>query len=321
LQKPLIMITLIQLEYIVAVEKFKNFVKASEACFVTQPTLSMQIKKLEEDLGVVIFDRTKKPVIPTEVGRKIIEQGKLVLHHSRRISEIIEVFHQRISGKMRIGIIPTLAPYLLPRFAGNFKKKYPEVQFSIREMITEKIAEDLLNDKLDAGIFVTPYHDSRFKEWPIFYEEMKIYASADHRLINKTEILIKDVETPEIWLLSDGHCFRDQVINLCSIPENAESDLPFEFEGGSLDTLMKIIDKEGGFTLLPEIAVMDLPDSKQHQIRSFDNYKPLREVSLIFSRNFAKDRLIKLLFKEVQSCVPEFMHNKDRGSIVEWREG
>lgn len=319
--KALIMITLIQLEYIIAVDKHKNFVKASEACFVTQPTLSMQIKKLEDDLGVLIFDRTKKPVIATEVGRQIIDQSKIILHQSQQIAEIINQFHQKISGKIRIGIIPTLAPYLLPRFAGNFKRKYPEVQFSIHEMITEKIAAELLNDQLDAGIFVTPYHDPRLQERPVFYEEMKIYANADHRLIKQTEIMVKDVETPEIWLLSDGHCFRDQVINLCSISELGSNELPFEFEGGSLDTLMKIIDKEGGFTLLPEIAVMDLPEAKQVQIRSFDQYTPLREVSLVYSRNFAKDRLINLLFEEVKSCVPDHMHHKERGSVVEWKEG
>lgn len=320
MSKYLIMITLIQLEYIIAVEKHKNFVKASEACFVTQPTLSMQIKKLEEDLGVLIFDRTKKPVIATEIGRQIIDQAKMVLYYNNQIAEIINDFHQKISGKIRIGIIPTLAPYLLPRFAGNFKRKYPEVQFSIHEMITEKIAAELLKDQLDAGIFVTPYHDARLKERPMFYEEMKIYASPDHRLINKSEILVKDVETPEIWLLSDGHCFRDQVINLCSISELKGNELPFEFEGGSLDTLMKIIDREGGFTLLPEIAVMDLPAEKQGQIRSFDQYTPLREVSLVFSRNFAKNRLINLLYEEIRESVPAAMLQKERGSVVEWKD-
>lgn len=318
--KILIMITLIQLEYIIAVDKHRNFARASEACFVTQPTLSMQIKKLEDDLGIVIFDRTHKPVIATEVGRQVIEQAKAVLRESNLIYEIIDTFNHNISGKIRIGIIPTLAPYLLPRFAGQFKKKYPEVQFVIREMVTGRIAADLLRDDLDAGIFVTPYHDNRLHEWPLFYEEMKIYASPGHHLLSKSQILVKDVETPEIWLLSDGHCFRDQVINLCSIPELPESDLPFEFEGGSLETLMKIIDREGGFTLLPELAVMELPDIKQVQVKSFDSYTPLREVSLVFSRNFAKERLLKLLSEEIRASVPENMHSKSRGSVVEWKE-
>lgn len=314
------MITLIQLEYIIAVDKFRNFARASEASFVTQPTLSMQIKKLEDDLGVFIFDRSKKPVIPTEIGRLIIEQAKVVTGENNKIHEIIKTFNGNISGHIRIGIIPTLAPYLLPRFAGPFKKKYPEVQFMIREMVTDRIASELMRDELDAGIFVTPYHDKRLKEWPVFYEEMMIYASPDHRLLQKHEILLKDVETPEIWLLTDGHCFRDQVINLCSIPELPESELPFEFEGGSLETIMKIIDKEGGFTLLPELAVMEMSGLKKQQVRSFNQYTPLREVSLVFSRNFAKERLLKLLFEEIKFSVPNAMLEKSRGNVVEWKE-
>ncbi len=315
------MITLIQLDYIVAVDKYRNFARASEACFVTQPTLSMQIKKLEDDLGIIIFDRSKKPVIATEVGRLVIDQAKKVIQQNELIHEIIDDFNQKISGQIRIGIIPTLAPYLLPRFVGRFKNEFPDVHIIVREMITDRIASALKNDELDAGIFVTPYHDGALKEWPLFFEEMMIYASPGHRLIKKSEILVKDVETPEIWLLSDGHCFRDQVINLCSIPELPKNELPFEFEGGSIETLMKIIDKEGGFTLLPELAVIELSENGQKQVRSFDHYKPLREVSLVFSRNFAKERLLKLLSEKIKNSVPEYMLKKDRGNVVEWKEG
>lgn len=314
------MITLIQLEYIIAVDKYRNFARASEASFVTQPTLSMQIKKLEDDLGIKIFDRSKKPVIPTEIGRLVIDQARVVVGENNKINEVINTYNSNISGQIRIGIIPTLAPYLLPRFAGRFKKLYPEVQFVIREMVTDRIAATLHADDLDAGIFVTPYHDARLKEWPAFYEEMMIYASPGHRLLQKSEILVKDVETPELWLLTDGHCFRDQVINLCSIPELPESELPFEFEGGSLETIMKIIDKEGGFTLLPELAVLELPESSKQQVRSFGHYTPLREVSLVFSRNFAKERLLKLLYAEIKSSVPKSMLEKNRGDVVEWKE-
>jgi LysR family transcriptional regulator, hydrogen peroxide-inducible genes activator len=314
------MITLIQLEYIIAVDKHRNFARASEACFVTQPTLSMQIKKLEDDLGIVIFDRSRKPVIATEIGRKIIDQAKIVGRENERIGEIIKSFSETITGDLRIGIIPTLAPYLLPRFAGTFKKKFPDVKLTIKEFVTDRIAAGLLTDDLDAGIFVTPFHDGRLKEWPLFYEEMKIYASPGHRLISKPEILIRDVESPEIWLLSDGHCFRDQVINLCSVSKLPNNDLPFEFEGGSLETLIKIIDREGGFTLVPGLAVLEFSDEKLQQVKSFSGYTPLREVSLVFSRNFAKDRLIRLLFEEVRASVPDYMLDKARGDVVEWKK-
>jgi LysR family hydrogen peroxide-inducible transcriptional activator len=314
------MITLIQLEYIVAVDKIRNFARASEACFVTQPTLSMQIKKLEDDLGVLIFDRSKKPVIATELGRLIIDQARTVLYENEGINQIIKDFNQTVSGNLKVGIIPTLAPYLLPLFAGIFRRKYSDVRLIVKELQTEEIAGQLLNDELDAGIFVTPYNNPKIKEWPVFYEEMKIYASPGHPLLNKSKIVVKDVESPEIWLLSDGHCFRDQVVNLCSIPEISDTELPFEFEGGSLETLIKIIDREGGFTLLPELAVLELSDEKCKQVKSFDSYTPLREVSLVFSRNFAKDRLIKLLHEEISSSVPKHMLKKERGSVVEWKD-
>lgn len=314
------MITLIQLEYITAVDKIRNFARASDTCFVTQPTLSMQIKKLENDLGVLIFDRSKKPVIATEIGRLIIDQARVILHENTKVSQIINDFNQTISGKLKIGIIPTLAPYLLPLFAGNFRRKYSDVHLIVKELQTEEIAIQLLNDDLDAGIFVTPYNNPKIKEWPIFYEEMKIFASSGHLLLNKSKILVKDVESSEIWLLSDGHCFRDQVVNLCSIPELPNNKLPFEFEGGSLETLIKIIDREGGFTLLPELAVLEFSGEKTKQVKSFDSYTPLREVSLVFSRNFAKDRLIKLLHAEISASVPGHMLEKKRGSVVEWKD-
>jgi LysR family hydrogen peroxide-inducible transcriptional activator len=313
------MITLVQLQYLVAIDRHRNFAKAAQACFVTQPTLSMQVKKLEEDLGIVIFDRSKKPVIATEIGRLIIDQAQLVLNEAEQINETIKTFNQKISGKIRLGIIPTLAPYLLPRFAGNLRRHYPEVQLLARELLTDEIAERLIADELDAGIFVTPYHNSKIREWPLFYEEMKLYTSTSHAIFSKPLVKIHDAEAPGIWLLSDGHCFRDQVINLCAIPASRDQQTPYEFEGGSLETLMRIIDQEGGFTLIPDLAVLDLPDGKQQQVKSFDDYMPLREVSLVFSRNFAKHRLLQLVFEEIRANVPAYMINPDRGKVVEWK--
>ncbi|HZK06911.1 MAG TPA: hydrogen peroxide-inducible genes activator [Bacteroidales bacterium] len=314
------MITLVQLQYLVAIDRHRNFARASEACFVTQPTLSMQVKKLEDELGVVIFDRTKKPVIATEIGRLIIDQAQLVINQTEQIHETIKSFNQNVSGKIRLGIIPTLAPYLLPRFAGNLRRHYPEVQLLVRELLTDEIAERLIADELDAGIFVTPYYNSKIREWPLFYEEMKLYTSPGHAIFTKPLITVRDAEAPGIWLLSDGHCFRDQVINLCDIPAGRDQQTPYEFEGGSLETLMRIIDKEGGFTLMPDLAVLDLPEEKQQQIKTFDDYTPLREVSLVFSRNFAKHRLLQLLFDEIRANVPAYMIDAERGKVVEWKE-
>jgi len=313
------MISLIQLEYIVAVDTYRHFVTAAEKCFVTQPTLSMQIKILEEELEIVLFDRSKQPVIPTPAGEKVIAQARLVLQETERINQLVLEAKGEIAGELRIGVIPTIAPYLLPLFSGKYKRSYPEVHLKINEMVTETIVENLEKDLIDVGILVTPLHEKKIIELPLYFEEMMIYSHPGHPLTSQAIIKIKDIATPEIWLLSDGHCFKHQVVNLCDL-ENLESNqLPFEFEGGSLDTLMKIIDKEGGYTLIPELAGLELIGNKKSQLRKFSNIVPLREVSLVYSRRFAKTKLIELLAESIRQSVPVSMHDKGRETVVEWK--
>lgn len=313
------MVTLIQLEYIVAVDTYRHFAKAAEKCFITQPTLSMQIKKLEDNLGIILFDRTKQPVIPTESGKKIIEQSRVVLRESKKIVQLVFDAKDEISGELRIGVIPTIAPYLLPLFTGSYSRKYPDVKLKIEEMVTDKIVDNLNKDLIDVGILVTPLHENAILEIPLYYEEMMIYTNANHPLATQEVIKIKDIATPEIWLLNDGHCFRHQIVNLCEL-QNMESDsLPFEFKGGSLDTLMRIIDKEGGYTLIPEIAGIELEDKRKIQLKHFSNYVPLREVSIVTTRQFAKTKLIELLAETIKSSVPELLLDDKRGTVVEWK--
>lgn len=313
------MITLTQLEYIVAVDTFRHFGKAAEHCFITQPTLSMQIKKLEEDLEVVIFDRSKQPIIPTDVGIRIIEQSRIILQDAESINNIVKDHKNLISGELKIGIIPTLAPYLLPLFIGNYKRRYPNILITVEELTTENIIDQLNRDLLDVGVLVTPLKEDRITEKPIFYEEMKLYIHEKHPLAGKAGIKVKDIALPEIWLLSDGHCFRHQVINLCSFKGSSGEELPFHFEAGSLETLMNIIDKEGGLTLIPELAAFVLPAERSGHVHSFSDLTPLREVSLVHSRHFAKNKLIELLWKEIVASMPEKLLDKRRGTIVEWR--
>jgi LysR family hydrogen peroxide-inducible transcriptional activator len=313
------MISLIQLEYIVAVDTYRHFATAAEKCFVTQPTLSMQIKKLEDQLDLIIFDRTKQPVIPTEQGKKIIEQARIVLQEAKKIDQIVKDVKNDISGDLRIAVIPTIAPYLLPLFTGAFKRKFPGIKLKVEEMVTEKIVENLEKDLLDAGILVTPLHEKQILEKPLFYEEMLIYSNKNHPLVKKSKIKVSDIATSEIWLLNDGHCFRHQIVNLCDLHELESDDLPFEFEGGSLETLMRIIDKEGGYTLIPELAELFVPEGRKSQIRHFSNIVPLREVSLVYTRRFAKTTLIEKLADSVIQTIPQHLLNKERGTIVEWK--
>jgi len=313
------MITLTQLEYIVAVDTFRHFGRAAEHCFITQPTLSMQIKKLEEDLEVVIFDRSKQPLIPTDVGRRIIEQARITLQESQKINHIIKDHKNLISGELKIGIIPTLAPYLLPLFIGNYKRTYPNIDIIVHELTTANIVNHLKLNLLDVGFLVTTLTENPIGEKQIFYEGMLLYLHAEHLLASKPQIRVKDIATPELWLLSDGHCFRDQVINLCSFKNSTNSALPFHFEAGSLETIMNIIDKEGGMTIIPELATLGMSELRYDNVRTFSDSNPLREVSLVYSRHFAKTKLIELLWKEIVASMPEKLLQKNRGTIVDWK--
>jgi LysR family hydrogen peroxide-inducible transcriptional activator len=313
------MITLTQLEYIVAVDTYRHFGKAAESCFITQPTLSMQIKKLEEDLEIIIFDRSKQPLIPTDVGQRIIEQARIVLKQAEELNNIVKDHKNQVSGMLRIGIIPTLAPYLLPVFIGRYKKKYPNIYIKVVEQTTDEIVKLLNKDLIDVGILVTPLKEEKIIEKPVFYEEMMIYVNPESKLYKKKEITLKDIATPEIWLLSDGHCFRDQVVNLCSFLGTVDSQLPFHFEAGSLETLMNIVDREGGITLIPELATLSMSEQRKDNVRSFSNLKPLREVSLVYSRHFAKHKLINLLWREIKDAIPQELQNEQRGTVVEWK--
>lgn len=313
------MITLTQLEYIVAIDEYRHFATAAEKCFVTQPTLSMQIKKLEDELGVIIFDRSRQPVVPTDLGAKLIEQARMTLSATQRIKEIIQEEQQEVEGTLKIGIIPTLAPYLLPVFIGPYIRKYPAVKIEVEELVSEEIIRRLKRDMLDVGLFVTPYHDEKIVERPVFYEEMLVYAHPDSELLKKKEVGHEDIVTSDIWMLGNGHCFRNQVVNLCEMSASQHKNLPFEFESNSLETLMRIVDVEGGFTLIPELALQYMSPEKKKQVRSIANTKPLREVSVIYSRHFTKQRLITLLCDEIKSVVPAHMLKRDRGMIVEWK--
>ena len=313
------MITLTQLEYIVAIDEYRHFATAAEKCFVTQPTLSMQIKKLEDELGVIIFDRSRQPVVPTDLGAKLIEQARMTLSATQRIKEIIQEEQQEVEGTLKIGIIPTLAPYLLPVFIGPYIRKYPAVKVEVEELVSEEIIRRLKRDILDVGLFVTPYHDEKIVERPVFYEEMLVYAHPDSELLKKKEVGHEDIVTSDIWMLGNGHCFRNQVVNLCEMSASQHKNLPFEFESNSLETLMRIVDVEGGFTLITELALQYMSPEKKKQVRSIANTKPLREVSVIYSRHFTKQRLITLLCDEIKSVVPAHMLKRDRGMIVEWK--
>lgn len=312
------MISIPQLEYIVAIDTYRHFVTAADKCFVTQPTLSMQIKKLEESLGVIIFDRTKQPIIPTDIGKKIIEQARITLAESKKINEIIEEHNDILSGNLTIGIIPSLAPYILPLFIGKLTEQYPLINITIVELLSEEIIERLKNDTIDVGLLVTPLNESGIIEEAIFYEKMLLFANKNHPLATKKHIETNEMTSEGLWLLGKGHCFRSQVVNLCTYQDEKVKDSKFNFESGSLETIKKIIETEGGYTLLPELAINDC-NPKNTIIRAFNSETPIREVGIVYSRNHVKKRMLEVLSKSIAKAVPKDFLDSQRGQIVEWR--
>jgi LysR family hydrogen peroxide-inducible transcriptional activator len=312
------MMTITQLEYVIAVDTYKGFGEAAKRCFVTQPTLSMQIKKLEEEFGVLIFDRSKKPVLTTEIGHKIIRQAKIGLKEVKRIAEIIKNEKDTFSGTLRIGIIPTLSPYLVPRFAPKFARKYTDVNIVIEELLSNEIMRKLQNDQLDVGIMVHNESAQGLISSPMFYEAFLLYFSNNHELLNNETVNIDDLNPDEIWLLKEGHCFRDQIQIFCGNSFFMSKNHALEFESGSLETLRKIVESEVGFTLLPELAIDELPTEKRKNIRAFNKTSPVREISLVVHRSFLKQRLIEQLKVEIQAEIPKEMQDEKRGKVVKW---
>jgi LysR family hydrogen peroxide-inducible transcriptional activator len=307
--------TLTQLDYIIALDTHRHFALAAEKCFVTQPTLSMQIQKLEEELGVKIFDRTKQPVIPTEIGARIVAQARVVVREAQWIKQLINEQQDTLSGELRIGIIPTLAPYLLPSLYKYMHGKYPKLQLVIKECITEDVIHDLKNNRLDCGLVVTPLKDPSIKEDVLFYEELFVYVSKKNALFDKKYVLATEIDPNELWLLEEGHCFRSQVLNLCELRKS--SDFRFRYETGNIETLKRMVDKSDGITILPELAVMELNKPQLSQVKRLKQPSPAREVSLVTHRDHIKTRIIKALREEIVQIIPRPMQKLQQKKILE----
>ncbi|TCC97503.1 LysR family transcriptional regulator [Pedobacter hiemivivus] len=307
--------TLVQLEYIVAVDTYRSFVGAAEKCFVTQPTLSMQVQKLEEMLNVKIFDRSKQPVVPTEIGSQIIEQARLVLQESQKIKEIINNQQQEVSGELKVGIIPTVAPYLLPRVISAMMAKYPDLKLLIWEYTTEDIIHHLKTGVLDCGILATPLGDNNIAELPLYYENFVTYISKNSKLYKKKTIDSEDLEDENIWLLNEGHCMRSQVLNICrSTSQNRLQGLTYNT--GSVETLIRMVDMNNGATLLPELALEELNSRQLSKVRHFKSPEPVREISLATHKNFIKKRMLNALKDEILAVIPKTMKQKKKKDIV-----
>jgi len=306
----MISITHIQLSYLVSLDRNRHFGRAARECHVTQPTLSMQIQKLEEDLEVTLFDRSKNPVEPTEIGLRIIEQAEKALLEVSKIAPLAQGNKGEIRGEFKLGVIPTLAPYLLPLFLEIFIQNHPKVELVIEELQTEQIIRRLKLDSLDGGILATPLKHKGILEQPLFYEPFVIYLSPKHPLLKKDMIAEKELSREDIWLLNEGHCFRDQAIEICKkqVPKE-QSRKNLVFESGNLETLMRLVDSKFGYTLIPYLALGGMKDKKK-KLRFFKPPVPIREVSLVHSRAHLKENILQALKDSIQSSLPDELKQK-----------
>ncbi|PIB37015.1 transcriptional regulator [Reichenbachiella sp. 5M10] len=310
--------TLVQLEYIVALDNYRHFALAAEKCFVTQPTLSMQIQKLEDSLGVSLFDRSKHPVQPTEIGKKILEQARVILNESQRISEIIDEEKHDIKGDIRIGVIPTLAPYLVPLFISSFIEKYPFINLQISEHMTDSLVDLLKKDQIDIGILVTPLKETDFKEIPLFYEEFSLYVSHRHPLYNSSKVEASELNPEGLWILNEGHCFRQQTLNICNVSRSERYNNRVHYESGSLEALKKLVDKRGGYTLIPELFTYDLSKDDKSKVRKFTEPIPTREVGLVIKKSFVKHKMVKALREEINTCLPATLTSQKNTTVIKF---
>lgn len=308
--------TLVQLEYIIAVDTYRSFVAAAEKCFVTQPTLSMQIQKLEESLGVKIFDRSRQPVIPTDVGVKILKQARVVITESKKISEILQETKGELEGEFKIGVIPTVAPYLMPKVITSFLKKYPKVQLQVWEYTTEVIIQELKLGTLDCGVLSTPLMDNSILEKPLFYETFVAYVSENSNLFQKKMLSHDDISNDKLWLLNEGHCMRGQVLNICNYKHNHGGEGTFEYNTGSVETLKRMVDINDGLTILPELSIIGYDEDELSRIRYFRNPEPVREISVVTTQNYVKKLAVKILCDEILQTVPERFKSDKKKEVI-----
>lgn len=294
--------TLQQLEYILAVNQFRHFAKAAEYCRVTQPTLSAMIQKLEEELNTKIFDRSQQPVCPTPIGIHVLEQAQTVLVQANRIKNIIEEEKHSLSGTFKLGILPTIAPYLLPRFFPQLMKKYPQLDIRVIEMKTNDIKQALLDGEIDAGIVASLDGMEAFRQVALFYEQFFAYIAAENALSTNEMIRTSDLTGEQLWLLDEGHCFRDQLVRFCQLKAARASQLAYHL--GSMETFMRMVEGGKGITFIPELAVLQLNEIQQKLVRPFAIPTPTRQIIMLTNPNFVRYTLLDVLTKEIQGSIP-----------------
>lgn len=312
--------TIQQLQYIVAIDTHRHFAKAAASCFVTQPTLSSMVKKLEGELGLVLFDRSRIPVVPTAEGMAIVAQARVVLKEVQALQSLADNTRNDEAGELRIGMIPTLAPYLLPLFLGKLLQLHPGLAVSVEELTTTAIIDRLEHGHLDVGVLATPLGITGLKEEPLFKERFLLYVSPEENIGRKKYILPSEIRPERLWLLEEGHCLRSQVMDLCGLREQGQGGGRFSYVSGSIEALMRMVDTHGGITVVPELATVGMGPDQLARLRQFKAPAPVREIALVTYRHSLKDRLRKLLRDKVMAAVAPHVDTHRSAQVVPVRE-
>ena len=297
--------TLQQLEYIVAVYRTRHFVKAAEACGVTQPTLSAMIQKLEAELDVKLFERSSQQVIPTAIGKVVVEQAWKVLNRARKLKDIVAEQKKSLMGTFRLGILPTIAPYLLPRFFPSLMRENPSLDIRVVEMKTAEIRRAIDRGEIDAAVMVDTGDLDDYVLTTLFYEQFLAYVSPSDQLSAKKSIKTSDLSNEFLWLLDEGHCFRDQLVKFCQLKAAKTSQSAYSL--GSIETFMRIVENGQGVTFIPELASMQLTSTQKALVRPFAIPIPTREVVMATSKSFVRQSLLDMIARQIRKSVPEKM--------------
>ena len=297
--------TLQQLEYIVAVYRTRHFVKAAEACGVTQPTLSAMIQKLEAELDVKLFERSSQQVVPTPIGKVVVEQAWKVLNRARKLKDIVAEEKKSLTGTFRLGILPTIAPYLLPRFFPRLMRENSSLEIRVVEMKTADIRRSIDRGEIDAAVMVDTGDLDDYALTTLFYEQFLAYVSPSDQLSAKKSIKTSDLSNELLWLLDEGHCFRDQLVKYCQLKAAKSSQSAYSL--GSIETFMRIVENGQGVTFIPELATMQLTPTQKELVRPFAIPIPTREVVMATSKVFVRQSLLDMIVGQIRNSVPEKM--------------
>ena len=303
-----------QLEYILAVDTYRHFAKAAEHCRVTQPTLSMMIQKLEDELGVKLFDRNTQPVSPTPAGRKVIDQARVVLYQTSLIKEIVNEEEQSLKGTFRLAVLPTIAPYLLPRFFQQLSEKHPDLDIRIREMQTAPTLKALIDGKIDAAIIANQPTENLLQGETLYYEQFYAYIARNENLFKKNLVRSSDVSGERLWLLDEGHCFRDQLMRFCQMEKVKLRQAAYQL--GSLETFMRMVEGGNGITFIPELAIYQLSDQQKELVRPFAIPRPARVIVWVTRKDFIRHTIANLLIRNIKEHIPQEMLSLQAGLKV-----